>query len=160
MFHRACLRNLVWVRYIIVAYDLVRDIQATNDMLFDGVGYGHSHCFLEWNFFRPFNELLSGGKDLNVPIQGQMDRSGEIKPPSVERFVTFMSWRFIGYAKICWRDFFLPQHSPYDSKITSENGGSPICYIKGRIWFLFVEDLLCYKQRLHTLLSWLLILGQ
>ena len=60
-------------------------------MLFDGVGYGHSHCFLEWNFFRPFNELLSGGKDLNVPIQGQMDRSGEIKAPSVERFVTFMS---------------------------------------------------------------------
>ena len=91
MFHRVCLQKLVCVRYIVVAYDLVRDVKATNDMLFDGVGYDHSHCFLEWNCFRPLNELLNGGENLNVPIQGQMDRFGEIKPPSVERFRTLMS---------------------------------------------------------------------
>ena len=91
MFHRACLQKLVCVRYIVVAYDLVRDVKATNDMLFDGVGYDHSHCFLEWNCFRPLNELLNGGENLNVPIQGQMDRFGKIKPLSVERFRTLMS---------------------------------------------------------------------
>ena len=91
MFHRACLQKLVCVRYIVVAYDLVRDVKATNDMLFDGVGYDHSHCFLEWNCLRPLNELLNGGENLNVPIQGQMDRFGEIKPPSVECFRTLMS---------------------------------------------------------------------
>jgi len=68
------------VIYIVVAYDFVRDAKVTNDMLFDGVGYGHSHCFLEWNCFRPLNELLSGSKDPNVPVQGRMDRSNEIKP--------------------------------------------------------------------------------
>ena len=91
MFHRVCLQKLVCVRYIVVAYDLVRDVKATNDMLFDGVGYDHSHCFLEWNCLRPLNELLNGGENLNVPIQGQMNRFGEIKPPSVECFRTLMS---------------------------------------------------------------------
>ena len=49
------------MRYIVVAYDLMQDAESTNDTLLDGVGYGHSHYFLEWNFFRLLNELLSGG---------------------------------------------------------------------------------------------------
>ena len=52
-------------------------------MLLDGVGYGHSNYFLEWNFFCPLNELLRGGKDPNVLVQGQA--------LSVECFGTLMS---------------------------------------------------------------------
>ena len=34
------------MRYIVVAYDFVRDAKVTNDMLFDGVGYGTPIAFL------------------------------------------------------------------------------------------------------------------
>ena len=71
-----------------------------------------------------------------------------------------MSNQWDPIVKSCWWDFFLPSYSLYYSKITSKNEGPPICYIEGKIWFPFVEDLLCHKQWLHSLLTWLLILRQ
>ena len=57
-------------------------------------------CSLKCNCFRLLNEILSGGKDLNVSIQGRMDMFDEIKPPSVECFRTLMSWKPIGYVSM------------------------------------------------------------
>ena len=95
MFRRTCLRKLLWVRYIVVAYDLVQNAEATNNMLLDGVGYSHSHCFLESNYFHPLRELISGDKDLNVPIQGWMDRPDVIQPTSIKGYGVLTFWRLI-----------------------------------------------------------------
>nr|POE92707.1 hypothetical protein CFP56_17800 [Quercus suber] len=62
-------------------------------MLFDRVGYGHSHCYLEYNYFHPLNELLSGDKGPNVPVQGCMDRFDEIKPLSIKGYGALSSLR-------------------------------------------------------------------
>ena len=166
MFRKTCLQKLVWVRYIVVAYDLVQDAETTNNMLFDGVGYSHSHCFLELNCFCLLSELLSGDKDPNVPIQGWMDGPDEIKPPSIKGYGVLTSWRLIWCVCISlectWKcgdfrkfSFVKPMVShrqelsvgfvpPLVLSIFLQDEfkwGPPICCMEGRLWFPF--DKIC-----------------
>ena len=72
------------MRCIVVAYE--RGVKVTNDMLLDDLAASIPIAFLESNCFRPLSELFSGSKDPNVLIQGCMDRSDEIKPPSIKGY--------------------------------------------------------------------------
>ena len=83
----------------------MRDAEAMNDMLFDGVGYGHSHYFSLSGISSTHLVNYLCGKDSNVPIQGWMDRSDEIKPPSIKGYKALMSQMLIR-----WRAYKLGMH--------------------------------------------------
>ena len=155
-------------------------------MLLDDLATSIPIAFLESNCFRPLSELFSGNKDPNVLIQGCMDRFDEIKPLSIKGYRALTSWRLIwcvrislectwkcgnfskfGYAKtmVSYRWELLVGFIPplVLSKFLQDEfqkWGPPICCMEGKIWFFFDKNMLCRKQRLHILLTQLLILRQ
>ena len=72
-------------RCAVIAYDPMRNLEATNNVLPYEVSYGYPGRLFEWDGFYPLCEILCGDQDPYASIGGWIYRPNKIKPPSMER---------------------------------------------------------------------------